>query len=188
MAQQYNVYTDYILCCWNMYMPLYRINELDQTSNIFQCRIEIKMVCFHRSTLFTELRILLEHFIMKPACPVFFRRICLSSIAFISRLAPTGVWLHLVHVLAFFPTIWNFDGHRHFYQQKELFSWMSTLQSVLLLYVWSTAKSIQKHGDNYFSCFNVTSFKQWIQLMVSLHGHNKHQLTPIFINHCNVFT
>ncbi|TWW55368.1 Transmembrane protein 33 [Takifugu flavidus] len=43
------------------------------------------------STLFTELRILLEHFIMKPACPIFFRRICLSSIAFISRLAPTGV-------------------------------------------------------------------------------------------------
>lgn len=43
-------------------------------------------------TLFTELRILLEHFIMKPACPIFFRRMCLSSIAFISRLAPTGVW------------------------------------------------------------------------------------------------
>uniref|UniRef100_A0A672GEP3 Transmembrane protein 33-like n=1 Tax=Salarias fasciatus TaxID=181472 RepID=A0A672GEP3_SALFA len=42
-------------------------------------------------TLFTELRILLEHFIMKPACPAFFRRMCLSSIAFISRLAPTGV-------------------------------------------------------------------------------------------------
>lgn len=29
---------------------------------------------------------------MKPACPIFFRRMCLSSIAFISRLAPTGVW------------------------------------------------------------------------------------------------
>uniref|UniRef100_UPI003AAEEAEA transmembrane protein 33 isoform X1 n=1 Tax=Centroberyx gerrardi TaxID=166262 RepID=UPI003AAEEAEA len=42
-------------------------------------------------TLFTELRILLEHFIMKPTCPAFFRRMCLSSIAFISRLAPTGV-------------------------------------------------------------------------------------------------
>ncbi|KAF7663183.1 hypothetical protein LDENG_00217480 [Lucifuga dentata] len=42
-------------------------------------------------TLFTELRILLEHFIMKPACPAFFRRMCLNSIAFISRLAPTGV-------------------------------------------------------------------------------------------------
>ncbi|XP_060935298.1 transmembrane protein 33 [Limanda limanda] len=42
-------------------------------------------------TLFTELRILLEHVIMKPACPAFFRRMCLSSIAFISRLAPAAV-------------------------------------------------------------------------------------------------
>lgn len=42
-------------------------------------------------TLFTELRFLLEHFVMKPSCPVFFRRMCLNSIAFISRLAPTGV-------------------------------------------------------------------------------------------------
>ncbi|NP_001187470.1 transmembrane protein 33 [Ictalurus punctatus] len=42
-------------------------------------------------TLFTELRILLEHFVMKPACPAFFRRMYLNSIAFISRLAPTGV-------------------------------------------------------------------------------------------------
>ncbi|KAI2656983.1 Transmembrane protein 33 [Labeo rohita] len=42
-------------------------------------------------TLFTELRILLEHFVMKPNCPAFFRRMCLNSIAFISRLAPTGV-------------------------------------------------------------------------------------------------
>ncbi|KTG31532.1 hypothetical protein cypCar_00003756 [Cyprinus carpio] len=42
-------------------------------------------------TLFTELRILLEHFVMKPSCPAFFRRMCLNSIAFISRLAPTGV-------------------------------------------------------------------------------------------------
>ncbi|KAG7264307.1 hypothetical protein CRUP_020993 [Coryphaenoides rupestris] len=43
------------------------------------------------STLFTELRVLLEHVIMKPTCPAFFRKMCLSSIAFISRLAPTGV-------------------------------------------------------------------------------------------------
>lgn len=56
--------------------------------------IWMKHFSFHRSTLFTELRILLEHFIMKPACPAFFRRMCLSSIAFISRLAPTGVWSH----------------------------------------------------------------------------------------------
>uniref|UniRef100_A0A8C7HK66 Transmembrane protein 33 n=2 Tax=Oncorhynchus TaxID=8016 RepID=A0A8C7HK66_ONCKI len=42
-------------------------------------------------TLFSELRILLEHFIMKPACPAFFRKMCLNSIAFMSRLAPTGV-------------------------------------------------------------------------------------------------
>ncbi|XP_066429239.1 transmembrane protein 33 [Eleutherodactylus coqui] len=40
-------------------------------------------------TLFTELRIILEHLVMKPACPDFVRRLCLSSIAFISRLAPT---------------------------------------------------------------------------------------------------
>ncbi|XP_030047199.1 transmembrane protein 33 [Microcaecilia unicolor] len=40
-------------------------------------------------TLFTELRIIVEHLIMKPACPDFVRRLCLSSIAFISRLAPT---------------------------------------------------------------------------------------------------
>ncbi|CAB1325603.1 unnamed protein product [Coregonus sp. 'balchen'] len=42
-------------------------------------------------TLFSELRILLEHFIMKPACPAFFRKMCLNSIAFMSRLAPTAV-------------------------------------------------------------------------------------------------
>ncbi|XP_023685284.1 transmembrane protein 33 [Paramormyrops kingsleyae] len=42
-------------------------------------------------TLFTELRILIEHFIMKPSCPAFLRRMCHSSIAFVSRLAPTGV-------------------------------------------------------------------------------------------------
>ncbi|XP_066576573.1 transmembrane protein 33 [Amia ocellicauda] len=41
-------------------------------------------------TLFTELRILLEHLVMKPVCPAFVRRMCLSSIAFVSRLAPTG--------------------------------------------------------------------------------------------------
>ncbi|XP_069057922.1 transmembrane protein 33 [Pleurodeles waltl] len=40
-------------------------------------------------TLFTELRIILEYAIMKPACPEFVRRLCLNSIAFISRLAPT---------------------------------------------------------------------------------------------------
>ncbi|KAM5193145.1 transmembrane protein 33 isoform 1-T2 [Mantella aurantiaca] len=40
-------------------------------------------------TLFTELRIILEHLIMKPACPDFVRRLGLSGIAFISRLAPT---------------------------------------------------------------------------------------------------
>ncbi|KAG8453621.1 hypothetical protein GDO86_000305 [Hymenochirus boettgeri] len=40
-------------------------------------------------TLFSELRIILEHLVMKPACPEFVRRLCLNSIAFISRLAPT---------------------------------------------------------------------------------------------------
>uniref|UniRef100_A0A9L0I4N8 Transmembrane protein 33 n=1 Tax=Equus asinus TaxID=9793 RepID=A0A9L0I4N8_EQUAS len=40
-------------------------------------------------TLFNELRIIVEHIIMKPACPLFVRRLCLQSIAFISRLAPT---------------------------------------------------------------------------------------------------
>ncbi|XP_043917445.1 transmembrane protein 33 isoform X2 [Protopterus annectens] len=40
-------------------------------------------------TLFSELRILVEHLIMKPACPSLVRRLCLSTIAFISRLAPT---------------------------------------------------------------------------------------------------
>uniref|UniRef100_A0A673U634 Transmembrane protein 33 n=1 Tax=Suricata suricatta TaxID=37032 RepID=A0A673U634_SURSU len=40
-------------------------------------------------TLFNELRIVVEHVIMKPACPLFVRRLCLQSIAFISRLAPT---------------------------------------------------------------------------------------------------
>ncbi|KAF5926938.1 hypothetical protein HPG69_001570 [Diceros bicornis minor] len=40
-------------------------------------------------TLFNELRIVVEHIIMKPACPLFVRRLCLQSIAFISRLAPT---------------------------------------------------------------------------------------------------
>ncbi|EHA97952.1 Transmembrane protein 33 [Heterocephalus glaber] len=41
--------------------------------------------------LFNELRIVVEHIIMKPACPLFVRRLCLQSIAFISRLAPTVV-------------------------------------------------------------------------------------------------
>ena len=58
-------------------MPLYLMSPL---SAIFQ-----------PSTLFTELRMLLEHLIMKPICPPFFRRMCLNSIAFVSRLAPTGV-------------------------------------------------------------------------------------------------
>ncbi|KAM4709686.1 transmembrane protein 33 [Discoglossus pictus] len=40
-------------------------------------------------TLFTELKIILEHIVMKPACPDFVRRMCLNSIAFVSRLAPT---------------------------------------------------------------------------------------------------
>ncbi|XP_018420052.1 PREDICTED: transmembrane protein 33 [Nanorana parkeri] len=40
-------------------------------------------------TLFTELRVILEHLVMKPACPDFVRRLSLSSIAFVSRLAPT---------------------------------------------------------------------------------------------------
>ncbi|XP_045139988.1 transmembrane protein 33 [Echinops telfairi] len=40
-------------------------------------------------TLFNELRIVVEHIIMKPACPLFVRRLCLQSIALISRLAPT---------------------------------------------------------------------------------------------------
>uniref|UniRef100_A0A8C4RPK0 Transmembrane protein 33 n=1 Tax=Erpetoichthys calabaricus TaxID=27687 RepID=A0A8C4RPK0_ERPCA len=39
-------------------------------------------------TLFTELRILVEQLITKPSCPAFIRRMCLSSISFISRLAP----------------------------------------------------------------------------------------------------
>ncbi|MGH0146891.1 UNVERIFIED_CONTAM: hypothetical protein FKN15_014118 [Acipenser sinensis] len=41
-------------------------------------------------TLFTEMRILIEHFIMKPACPVFLRKMFLNSIVLVSRLAPTG--------------------------------------------------------------------------------------------------
>uniref|UniRef100_A0A6I8N6F0 Transmembrane protein 33 n=1 Tax=Ornithorhynchus anatinus TaxID=9258 RepID=A0A6I8N6F0_ORNAN len=40
-------------------------------------------------TLFNELRIVVEHLIMKPSCPLVVRRLCLHSIAFISRLAPT---------------------------------------------------------------------------------------------------
>ncbi|XP_039920440.1 transmembrane protein 33 [Hirundo rustica] len=40
-------------------------------------------------TLFTELRIVVEHLITKPSCPVFIRRLCFSGISFISRLAPT---------------------------------------------------------------------------------------------------
>ncbi|XP_036372896.1 transmembrane protein 33-like [Megalops cyprinoides] len=41
-------------------------------------------------TLFTELRVLVEHLIMKPSCPAFLRRMCLNSIALVSRLAPTA--------------------------------------------------------------------------------------------------
>ncbi|KAJ8384859.1 hypothetical protein AAFF_G00197690 [Aldrovandia affinis] len=41
-------------------------------------------------TLFTELRLALEHLIMKQSCPAFLRRMCQSSIAFVSRLAPTA--------------------------------------------------------------------------------------------------
>lgn len=74
--------------------PVLPVRELQ---NICDCSTLVSIECclfcyFFVSTLFTELRILLEHFIMKPACPAFFRRMCLSSIAFVSRLAPTGVW------------------------------------------------------------------------------------------------
>ncbi|XP_069780896.1 transmembrane protein 33 isoform X2 [Narcine bancroftii] len=41
-------------------------------------------------TLFSELRMLLEHLIMKPACPGFLRNLCLNCISFVSRLAPTA--------------------------------------------------------------------------------------------------
>ena len=40
-------------------------------------------------TLFNERRIVVEHLIMKPACPLFVRRLRLQSIVFIRRLAPT---------------------------------------------------------------------------------------------------
>lgn len=59
------------------------------------CIMLLFPLCFWRKTilscrtLFNELRIIVEHIIMKPACPLFVRRLCLQSIAFISRLAPT---------------------------------------------------------------------------------------------------
>ncbi|XP_007887356.1 transmembrane protein 33 [Callorhinchus milii] len=39
-------------------------------------------------TLFLELKVLLEHMIMKPACPGFLRNMFLNCISFVSRLAP----------------------------------------------------------------------------------------------------
>lgn len=50
------------------------------------------------------------------------------------------------------------------------------------LYVWSTAK-IYRKVIIVFPVFNVTLFKQRIQLLVPLNEHNKHQLSLIFINH-----
>lgn len=126
----------------------------------------IKQICFHSSTLFTELRILLEHFIMKPACPIFFRRMCLSSIAFISRLAPTGVWLHYIKDL--FSLYFVFPPFRiwlKLWWGKTLPStegtvfWMSTLQSVLQHLCifecsWGPAlNALKSHGDISFPIF-----------------------------------
>lgn len=168
MAQQCNFSTDCIMLCWTMYKPSMNWTRHFISSTVV-AELSLTWVCFHCSTLFTELRILLEHFIMKPACPVFFRRICLSSIAFISRLAPTGVWFHLDRFLAFFffsLTIWNFNGHRHFYQQNYFlecqhyslrFSWMVWVQLKIYRNIMVIITS---------PVFNVTSFKQWIQLLV----------------------
>lgn len=119
MAQQCNFCTDCILLWWTGPMNWTR----HFISSTVVAELSLTWACFHCSTLFTELRILLEHFIMKPACPVFFRRICLSSIAFISRLAPTGVWFHLDHFLAFCfsLTIWSFNGQTFLSTERTIF-------------------------------------------------------------------
>lgn len=129
-------------------------------------------VCFHGSTLFSELRILLEHFIMKPACPVFFRRICLSSIAFVSRLAPTGVWFHLDRDLAFFffcfpppfEILKDTDvsiNRKNYFLECQRCSLRSSCMVCVQLKIYRNIMVIV-----IFPGFNVTSFKQWIRLWV----------------------
>uniref|UniRef100_A0A8C2K0H9 Uncharacterized protein n=1 Tax=Cyprinus carpio TaxID=7962 RepID=A0A8C2K0H9_CYPCA len=61
-----------------------------ETNEVIFSYILFRTVKQSKENIF-KLRILLEHFVMKPSCPAFFRRMCLNSIAFISRLAPTGV-------------------------------------------------------------------------------------------------
>lgn len=123
---------------------------------------------------------------MKPACPVFFRRMCLSSIAFISRLAPTGVWLRSIKVLFslflfFFHHLGcdlNFDGDRHCHQRKEPFfecqlyslcsnfsEYSSTVEDQPVMH-WSLTVTFFSH------LLNVTSLKQWtpLTLLRSLSG------------------
>uniref|UniRef100_A0A452R0H1 Uncharacterized protein n=1 Tax=Ursus americanus TaxID=9643 RepID=A0A452R0H1_URSAM len=68
--------------------------SVGQGSWLHICFVFFFLLCLNETvlscrTLFNELRIVVEHVIMKPACPLFVRRLCLQSIAFISRLAPT---------------------------------------------------------------------------------------------------
>lgn len=154
-------------------------------------------------TLFTELRILLEHFIMKPACPAFFRKMCLSSIAFISRLAPTGVWLNSIKVL--FSLCFVFPPFKMWLKlwwgqtlpstEGPVF-WMSTLQPVLQLlcmfeYRWRTASNaLKSHGDVSFPIFLMwphwsgghpsLCYVHWMQ-------HSRHQLWSVCTGCCYFF-
>lgn len=153
------------------------------------------------STLFTELRILLEHFIMKPACPAFFRRMCLSSIAFISRLAPTGVWFRFINRLVFFVVVLFFifyfhhilcdlygDGSRQCHQQKEVFSecHLYSLSANFFRYLeWSFEKQTVMHWSFPVMFFSLC-FPMWPHLtantshLVTNTEHSEHQLCSPF--------
>ncbi|XP_053556850.1 transmembrane protein 33 [Bombina bombina] len=95
-ANQQNI-LKFIACNEIFLMPATVFMLLSGQGNLLQSFIYYRFLTLRYSsrrnpycrTLFAELRIILEHLIMKPACPDFVRRICLNSIAFVSRLAPT---------------------------------------------------------------------------------------------------
>lgn len=51
-------------------------------------RNSVSWILFDLRTLFTEMRMTVEHFTATPSCPGIIRTACLKAIAFISRLSP----------------------------------------------------------------------------------------------------
>ncbi|XP_072424299.1 transmembrane protein 33 [Chiloscyllium punctatum] len=96
-ANQQNI-LKFIACNEIFLMPATVFMLLSGTGSLLQPFIYYRFLVLRYSsqrnpycrTLFSELKMLLQHLIMKPACPGFLRNMCLNCISFISRLAPTA--------------------------------------------------------------------------------------------------